>query len=369
MPAKSQLRLGLTVSRRGSSYHRFIRFFRADPVTNCWNWKGSLQRGYGKFQVGRKMLTASRVAWQYFHGAIPPGQLVLHYCDNPRCCNPGHLFLGTQQENMQDMITKGRRKSSGPRIKFTADQLLEIGLSPNVSELARRFGVSRSAIRRVISRMCPTPKDGYHLADGQSCPGTTTIIDRFKNSAPLIAWAYNQGKSGAPRYEKKAADIGTRVHEMVEADLHGRELAPHPGHFTEDMRAAADHGFENYRREIARSKAFFLPLEVQLISEKYKYGGTPDAIVEFEDEISIGDWKSSNGVYLDHIIQLAAYRELWNSNHPDQQATSGRIYRFSKESGIFAEHSYGPEVLDRAFRQFVLFREAYELDLQLKRLV
>lgn len=218
--------------------------------------------------------------------------------------------------------------------------------------------------------MCPTPAKGYHLADGTQIPSVSTIISRFKDSGALLFWAFKRGKDGAARlYDDIATDIGSHVHAMVEADLHGKPAPPWPENFTDAMKRAAQNGFENYQREIKRSKAFFLPLEVQLVSEKYRYGGTPDALVEFEGEVSIGDWKSSNAIYLDHVLQIAAYRQLWNENHPDEKATSGRIYRFSKESGIFAEHSYGPEVLDLAFEQFLLFRRAFELDRILKKKV
>ena len=238
----------------------------------------------------------------------------------------------------------------------------------------------------------PTPREGYKLADGTAVPGTTTIISRFKDSGPLLFWAFKRGKEGAHRlYDNIATDVGTLVHAMVEADLHGHELPTIPSEFANQMvridppaypfdvpkdqqvmlsmKDAVKNAFDNYQREIKRSKAFFMPLEVQLVSEKYKYGGTPDAIVEFEDVIDIGDWKSSNGVYLDHVIQLAAYRQLWNESHKETPARGARLYRFAKESGAFAEHYYGPETLDLAFKQFLLFREAFELDKQLKRKV
>jgi hypothetical protein len=214
----------------------------------------------------------------------------------------------------------------------------------------------------------PTPAKGYHLASGEQVPGTTTIIGRFKDSGALLFWAFKRGKEGANRlYDNIATDVGTAVHAMVEADLHGNPPPPWPDNFDGAMKQAASNAFENYKRELARTKAFVMPLEVQLISERYRYGGTPDAIVEFDGEVQIGDWKSAANVYLDHVIQLAAYRQLWNENHPDQMANGGRIYRFSKESGVFAEHSYGVETLDLAFRQFVLFREAYDLDQKLKK--
>jgi hypothetical protein len=216
----------------------------------------------------------------------------------------------------------------------------------------------------------PTPKEGYRLPDGTPVPGTTTIIGRFKDSGPLLYWAFNRGKSGATRlYDDTATDIGTQVHAMVEADLHGAELPGFPSTWTDEMRTAATNAFENYKREIKRSRAFFMPLETPLVSGEHRYGGTPDALVEFEGELDIADWKSSNGVYLDHVIQLAAYRNLWNETHPKHPARGARLYRFAKESGAFAEHYYGPETLTLAFRQFLLFREAFELDKKLKRLV
>jgi hypothetical protein len=216
----------------------------------------------------------------------------------------------------------------------------------------------------------PTPKEGYKLADGTPVPGTTTIISRFKDSGPLLFWAFKRGKEGAVRlYDDTATDIGTHVHACVEADLHGRALPEFPREFTDEMRNAARNGFENYVREVRRTKAFFMPLEVQLVSEEYQFGGTPDAMVEFDGIIDVGDWKTSNAVYLDHVIQGAAYRQLWNETHPRQPAQGFRLYRFAKESGAFSEHYYGPEILDLAFRQFLLFREAYENDKVLKRRV
>jgi hypothetical protein len=217
----------------------------------------------------------------------------------------------------------------------------------------------------------PHPKAGYRLADGSEVPGVTSINSRFGDKGALLFWAFKRGKDGAARLydDTSAMDIGTCVHSMVEADLHGKPCPALPPDFTKEMIQATTNAFENYQREIKRSKAFFMPLEVQLISEKYKYGGTPDAIVEFDDVIDVGDWKSSNGVYLDHVIQLAAYRNLWNENHPESPAVGARLYRFAKESGAFAEHYYGPETLDLAFKQFVLFREAFDNDKRLKKLV
>lgn len=84
--------------------------YEVDLATRCWNWKGSLRRGYGYLKSGKTKLSAHRVSWEVRFGKIPPGQWVLHKCDNPKCVNPEHLFLGTALDNNLDMIRKGRAK-------------------------------------------------------------------------------------------------------------------------------------------------------------------------------------------------------------------------------------------------------------------
>jgi len=90
---------------------------RAGP-DDCWLWIAAVStEGYGEFWVGGKLEKASRVAWSRTNGPIPAGLFVLHSCDSRyspsdftyrKCCNPAHLFLGTNQDNMDDMVKKGR---------------------------------------------------------------------------------------------------------------------------------------------------------------------------------------------------------------------------------------------------------------------
>jgi len=77
-------------------------------VNECWEWIGCKAQGYGRIKVYGKLRQASHVSWILARGPIPQGKSILHRCDNPPCVNPKHLFVGTQKDNVKDMIRKGR---------------------------------------------------------------------------------------------------------------------------------------------------------------------------------------------------------------------------------------------------------------------
>jgi predicted DNA-binding protein YlxM (UPF0122 family) len=123
---------------------------------SCWTWKASTRRrGYGGFALDGKTRAAHRVSWMLANGAIPDGMLVCHRCDNPSCVRPNHLFLGSQQENVDDMIGKGRdaRGQRHARRVLTEHQVREIHrmLLDGVSwrEIAKAFGMSKRAIESI----------------------------------------------------------------------------------------------------------------------------------------------------------------------------------------------------------------------------
>ncbi|MCC6716844.1 MAG: HNH endonuclease [Acetobacteraceae bacterium] len=153
-------------SKRGLHVRFWAKVDRRAP-DECWEWRGGLkQNGYGQIsadpesheRVGRK-LYAHRVAFALAFGSIPDGLHVLHRCDNPACVNPDHLFLGTHQQNMADMVAKRRHAHGDRQPKRKLDQhrvrairwLAAHDPAPH-SILAREFGVTAGNIFAIVRR-------------------------------------------------------------------------------------------------------------------------------------------------------------------------------------------------------------------------
>lgn len=128
--------------------------------TCCWVWTSEcVNKGYGRMKYGTVRQLAHRISWELKNGPIPKDLQVLHQCDKPPCVRPDHLFLGTQKENLQDMLKKGRaNKAIGQRhgrSKITeadvrkAHYLVADGV-PQM-EVALKLGVHVNTIARVIS--------------------------------------------------------------------------------------------------------------------------------------------------------------------------------------------------------------------------
>ena len=136
----------------------------------CWLWTASTTRGgYGQLAEGapsRRMLKAHRVSYEIVSGPIPRGEghhgiCVCPTCDNPPCCNPGHLFLGTIQEDTADKVEKGRqaKHEQNGNSKLTEEQVAESrrdyvwhSRTHGQPALARKYGVTQSTIGVIIKR-------------------------------------------------------------------------------------------------------------------------------------------------------------------------------------------------------------------------
>ena len=120
---------------------------KVNKPDECWEWKASIRgHGYGQFKKNGKQIKAHRLAYELCNGDIPDRMCVLHRCDNRLCVNPAHLFLGTQLENIEDMLNKKRQK--GPR-KLTEMQVLAIRADKRGKRvIAKELGVYPSTIGR-----------------------------------------------------------------------------------------------------------------------------------------------------------------------------------------------------------------------------
>jgi hypothetical protein len=137
---------------------RFEAFF--DKGTGCWLWKGSkTDQGYGHFFNSRfskpHSMKAHRQSWLLYKGPIPDGLLVLHKCDTPSCVNPDHLFLGTNDDNIDDRNAKERQSRGGRHTpaKLTEYLVRKIREHPIPSDfLAQELGVTVRTINQIRAR-------------------------------------------------------------------------------------------------------------------------------------------------------------------------------------------------------------------------
>ncbi len=126
----------------------------------CWKWTASVgkQHGYGQFKVGPRMVTAHRVAFFLGTGKQPASKHVLHKCDNKLCCNPRHLFLGTNRDNIDDFLMKGfgyrlGHSQAGERngnARLSAKDVQAIRRSQRTQQtLALMYGITQSMVSRI----------------------------------------------------------------------------------------------------------------------------------------------------------------------------------------------------------------------------
>lgn len=132
------------------------KFVKSD---GCWQWTGATNStGYGSYG----MRNAHRVAFEVYKGPIPDGANVCHTCDNRRCVNPAHLWLGTRSENMKDCSRKGRTViphfigSNHPEAKMDEEKVrsvrLEVAEGMPKRAAARKYAIDRATLRSILER-------------------------------------------------------------------------------------------------------------------------------------------------------------------------------------------------------------------------
>ena len=129
------------------------------PADCCWEYTGQRNLdGYGVFKYQAKNRMAHRMAYQFAKGEPPKGMLVRHACDNPACCNPNHLSLGSDKDNADDRNSRGRQAkgSRNGSSKLIESQIIEIrsllAKGTTVKAVAQRFGLGLSTVYAIKTR-------------------------------------------------------------------------------------------------------------------------------------------------------------------------------------------------------------------------
>jgi hypothetical protein len=151
--------LGGKAKPRKSALERFEENIRKDPNTGCWIWVGYMARGYGTFKVnGQKSpIKVSRWAYEYFKKEKIPSTkvFVCHTCDVRACVNPDHLFLGSNQDNMDDAKAKyrfqyGEKHHQSKLTKSQVGEILELRRQDyTLQAIADKYGVTKTSIGRI----------------------------------------------------------------------------------------------------------------------------------------------------------------------------------------------------------------------------
>ena len=211
------------------------------------------------------------------------------------------------------------------------------------------------------------PTHIYQNKAGQRLPGVTTIIGSNLgwSKGALMYWAWQEGieRRNFRDTSKKAADIGTVAHAMVEADL--KELKFDSSKYDKELLDKAETAFLAWLEWKDLVKFDLLESELPLVSEEYGFGGTLD-IAAIKNVTSIVDLKTSNGTYPEHLLQIAAYGQLYNENR-EQKIQAYYLLRLGKEDGSFHYH-YWPE-LEFAWISFKHLLELHSLHKFLKKAV
>jgi len=205
----------------------------------------------------------------------------------------------------------------------------------------------------------------YKLKSGTIVPGVTTVISNLGwNKNVLVAWARRLAieEIDPEKVKYEASEIGTLTHYLIECDSTG-EKADTSG-FSQKVIDVAKNAFNCYLQWKSKHRIEYLQSELQLVSEKYKFGGTADRVCLLDGELSVLDWKTSNGLYPEMKIQIVAYQHLYQENF-SKLPTPYLIHLSKKKKGMVEE----AEVTDTEtyWKIFLHLLRIYDLRKQLSR--
>ena len=173
---------------KGTVLERFLAKVAQQPH-GCWEWLGarSDKHQHGKLSVGGKGVYTHRVAYELFIGHIPDGLKICHTCDNPGCVNPAHLFVGTNKDNTQDALMKGRlvntaftKGATHYKAKLDDEQVKEIrrlcAAGASRSIVAEQYGVAYQTVGDIVTR-----RHWKHIPPEDMNPIQENILHKVRN--------------------------------------------------------------------------------------------------------------------------------------------------------------------------------------------
>ncbi len=202
---------------------------------------------------------------------------------------------------------------------------------------------------------------------GEIVPGVTTICRQLGwGTDALIAWARREALKGndPDKMRDDAADTGTVTHLLVQAHIEGKEADL--SDYTQNQIDKGETGFLAFLEWEKNNKLKYLGSEIGVVSEKYRYGGTIDAIAQNGDKIWLLDFKTGSGVWPEHKIQVSAYRGAYTEANLLGRIDECYILHLNKETGIPVPYRIAPEQLEIGWQVFLRCRELYDYQKQLK---
>jgi len=193
----------------------------------------------------------------------------------------------------------------------------------------------------------------YKDSEGNVVPSVTSIIGSQLgwNKNALINWTKKLVAIGEDpeKVRDKSADIGTLAHYLIECDLKG--LQPNIGDFSINNLMLAQNAYNAFKKWWDDKNFKFYKSECVIVSEEYKYGGTIDLLARRENDIYLIDFKTSGGIYPEHLLQVSAYEYAYSQEiEPIKEVY---ILQLSKQDDSFSEHYISREQLNLAFEAFL----------------
>ena len=193
----------------------------------------------------------------------------------------------------------------------------------------------------------------YKTSDGERLPGVPTVINELGwNKNMLIAWSRREALAGndPDKIKNEAAKPGTLTHSFIEGHIKGEKVDT--SDFTENQIELAKNSYFAFVEWEKAMKPKYLGTEIQLVSEKYRFGGTADMIGEIGGELVLADWKTSKGIYPEMTIQIAAYKIAYEEMNPGKKVHHGGILRLDRETSAYDYHDISSKKMEWGWEVF-----------------